>query len=212
MFPTLINALRETVFMVLCASAITVLVGIPLGILTATLANSHNKLVKGIYYMLFTAMQCAKITPYLLLMVLFIPLSNWFIDHKVSYSVATIIPLSTAGVLLLANKIFLQLDALSKKWHSTAKSMGATTQQAMWLILLPESYPDIIRNSATICSFMVGFSAIAGALGAGGLGQLAIEKSINDPNPPFVILSVLILIAMQQLIQLSGTIAVQHKQ
>lgn len=211
MFPTLINALRETIVMVLSASAITLLLGLPLGILVAGLATTHNKVLQGIYFILLGILQLAKITPYLLIMVLFIPLSNWFIDHKISYSSATIIPLATTGILLLGFKTYQLLFALWQQWQHTSKALGATKSQALLLILLPESKPELIRYAAKVCSLMVGFSAIAGALGAGGLGQLAIENSINNPQPLFVGLCIVMLITMQQLIDFTGTLFTKAK-
>jgi ABC-type methionine transport system permease subunit len=212
MFQILINALGETLKMVISASAITLILGIPLGILTAAITRSQNRLVVALHYALLTIIRVAQITPYLLIMILFIPLSNWFIDHHITYANATIIPLATAGVLLLANKVYNSMATLSEQWHATAKIMGASAPQTLWLILLPEALPQIISSAATICSAMVGYSAIAGALGAGGLGQLAIESSINNPNPSIVIASVAILLLLQQAILYSGNlVAIQSE-
>lgn len=206
MYPTLLNALRETLVMVGFASLITIIVGVPIGILTAALATSHNKLLQGIHYLLLGSMQFARIMPYLLLMLFFIPLSNWFIDHKISYTNATVVPLATAGAFLLAYKVYLKIQDVTQHWSTTAKALGATPQQSLWLIIIPECTTDIIKNCASVCSLIVGFSAVAGALGAGGLGQLAIERSINEPDPLLVILCISLLIAMQQMISLTGNL------
>lgn len=212
MFQILINAVRETLFMVLSASALSIAIGIPLGILIAHIAASQNKPAKGMYYLLAAIMDLAKSVPFLMIMLLFIPLTNWFINHSVAYTTATILPLTVAGTLLLAHKVYTVLYDLSVQWNATGKAMGATKQQALWLILLPESSAEIIKASTNTISLILSFSTIAGALGAGGLGQLAIEKSIEQPNLLYVLLSILILVVLQHLIQYTGAKVVQQTQ
>ena len=212
MFPTLINALRETLFMVLASSLLTIVIGIPLGALFANIATIDNSLIRSIYYAFYTITQLAKTIPYLLIMLLFIPLIDWLIGHKISYHIATIVPLTTAGSLVLAGKVFNIVSEQYATWSIPSKSMGATKNQTFWLILVPECMSAIILASANTCSLLVGFSTIAGALGAGGLGELAIEKSIHDPNIPLVLACIAILVVIQQLIEYTGTVVVQQTQ
>ena len=208
----LISALRETLFMVLASSLITIVVGIPLGSLLANIATIDSKFIRSVYYVFFSITQLAKTIPYLLIMLLFIPVINWIIAHNVPYHIATIVPLATAGSLVLARRVYSIVSEQYAIWLSTSKSMGATKSQTFWLILLPESLGPIILASANTCSLIVGFSTVAGALGAGGLGQLAIEKSIHEPNIPLVLLCIAILVVIQQLIEYTGTIVVQQTQ
>lgn len=212
MFPTLISALRETLFMVLAASLITILIGIPLGSLLANIVTIDSKPAKGLYYAFYTLIELVKSTPYLLTMLLFIPLINWLIVHRISYHIAAIVPLSTVGSLILARQVYTIVQEQSNNWSATSKAMGATRSQTFWLILLPECLAAIIVASANTCSLIVGFSTIAGALGAGGLGQLAIEKSIHEPNLPLVVLCIAILVVIQQLIEYTGVIVIKQTQ
>lgn len=210
MFPTLLDSLRDTLVMVLSAGLLSILIGIPLGTLVASIAASNTKPVKGIYYFCYTLMQIAKFSPYLLIMLLFLPVTNWLINNQVTYTNATILPLAAAGSLLLARKVYDIMYNLAQQWLATTKAMGANLQQTIWLILLPEGLPDIIRASAHTCSLIVGFTTIAGALGAGGLGQLAIEKSISQPDPIYVILCLAILVVLQQLIEYTARLVIQQ--
>lgn len=212
MFQILLNALRETLYMVGMASLISIIIGIPLGMLSAQIAATNNKPIKGIYYLLLSIMELGKSIPYLLLMLLFIPLSNWLINHSISYTSASILPLATAGSLLLARRVYNIMHTLSTQWLATSKALGANPKQTLWLILLPEGLPEIIVATTNTCSLIVGFSTIAGALGAGGLGQLAIEKSIAQPNLLYVLMSIVILVVIQQLIEYTGTLVVQQTQ
>ncbi len=212
MFPTLISALRETLVMTLAASAFAILIGIPLGLLIAMLATAQNKILQSIYYALFTILELANTTPYLLIMLLFIPLSNLLISYNISYTAATIIPLATAGSLILAHKINKLFISLAAKWAANTKSMGATKLQVIRYILIPESLPEVVNTITHTCGAIVGFSTIAGALGAGGLGQLAIEKSIHNPAPLYVVACIAMLVALQQLIIYTGALVLQQTQ
>ncbi len=210
MFRTLINALQETLYMVLCAGGVSMLIGIPFGILIARMAHSRSSFVHSIYFLFYGLLKFSSAIPYLLIMLIFIPMTNWLINKNFTYTTATILPLATAGSLFLAQSVYNTIGELLNKWHSTSKTMGATTQQTLILILLPEAFWPIIRASAETCSLMVGFTVVAGALGAGGLGQLAIEKSINKPNALVVIICIVALVAIQQFIKYTGVLATQQ--
>lgn len=210
MFPILVNALRETLYMVLYSALFSILIGIPLGIFIASIANSQRRDIKALHMILDTGLLVINAIPYLLMMLLFIPITNKLITHNISYLTATILPLSITGSLMLAYSVNQTFYALIQRWQSTAKAFGATQKQSLILILFPESLHNLVNAIATTCSTLVGFSIIAGALGAGGLGQLAIEKSIQDPNINYVLACIAMLVAIQQLFKYTGVLVVQH--
>jgi len=212
MFPTLINALRETLYMVLYAGMLSAVLGIPLGILIASIAKSQQRWISSIHFTLNMLVQLANSIPYLLVMLLFIPTTNWLINHNISYTTATILPLAVAGILHLAHNVNNILSEVFVKWHSTTKAMGASQKQTLLFIAIPECLGSIVQAVSNSCSLLVGFSIIAGALGAGGLGQLAIEKTITEPNLKYSLVSIAILVAIQQLIKYTGLLVVQHKE
>lgn len=212
MFPTLVNALRETLYMVLYAGVLSTLIGIPLGVFIASIANSQHRWISSIHFMLNMLVQLVNSIPYLLVMLLFIPTTNWLINHNISYSTATILPLAVAGTLYLAHNVNNIVSAVLSKWRSTTKSMGASKKQIFLFIALPECYGSIVQAATNTCSLLVGFSIVAGALGAGGLGQLAIEKTITEPNLKYSLVCIAVLVAIQQLIKYTGLLVVQHKE
>lgn len=212
MFPILINALRETLYMVLYAGLLSAVLGIPLGILIASTAKNQHRWVSGIHFTLNSLMQVANSIPYLLVMLLFIPTTNWLINRNINYTTATILPLTVAGTMYLAHNVSNILSEIFAKWRTTTKSMGASQKQTLLFIAIPECLGSIIQAVTNTCSLLVGFSVIAGALGAGGLGQLAIEKAITEPNFKCSLASIAILVAIQQLIKYTGLLVVQHKE
>jgi ABC-type methionine transport system permease subunit len=212
MFPTLINALRETLYMVLYAGLLSALIGVPLGVFIASIANNQQRWISSVHFTLNMLVQLANSIPYLLVMLLFIPTTNWLITRNISYTTATILPLAVAGTLYLAHNVNNILSQVLSKWRSTTKAMGASQKQTLLFIALPECFASIVQAVTNTCSLLVGFSIIAGALGAGGLGQLAIEKTITEPNLKYSLISIAALVAIQQLIKYTGLLVVQHKE
>lgn len=208
----LINALRETLYMVLYSGLFSIALGIPFGILIANIANSPRYWLKSIYFALNSVVQAFNFIPYLLVMLIFIPTTNWLISRHISYTTATILPLGITGAMLLAHHVNIIFQELIKKWHNTTKSLGASQKQTLIYILLPESFSSMMLAATSTCASLVGFTVAAGALGAGGLGQLAIEKSIQDQNFTYVLICIATLVAIQQLIKYTGILAVQHKE
>lgn len=211
MLQILINALRETLYMVLYASLFSILIGIPFGVFMATIAKSPYRVTKVIYGTLYTMLQITQSVPYLLVMLAFIPATNWLINQHISFITATIVPLTVTGALLLAQKVYNTCITLTVKWQNNIKAMGATNKQTLLFIILPEGLASIVEASAYTASNIVGFSIIAGAFGAGGLGQLAIEKTITDPNFTCAAISILSLIAIQQIFKYTGALVIQQK-
>ena len=123
MYQILINAFRETLYMVLTAGLFTILIGIPLGMLIANIGTSQNRAVQVIYYISYTILTTIQSIPYLLLMLLFIPTTNWMITKNISYTTATILPLTVAGALMLAQKSFIITKEILANWQATTKSM-----------------------------------------------------------------------------------------
>ncbi|HSX20338.1 MAG TPA: ABC transporter permease subunit [Gammaproteobacteria bacterium] len=211
MLPTLISALRETLYMVLYSTLFSMLIGIPLGMWVIGLSYSKNGFNRGLSATLHAILLAVKATPYILVMLLFIPTTNWLINHHISFTGATIVPLSVAGTMLIAQAVCEIFKELMSKWQSTTKSMGATSKQTMLLILLPESLTRILETCSNTAATILGFSIIAGAFGAGGLGQLAIEKTITEPNFLYAIISIVTLIAIQQIFKYTAILILPPK-
>lgn len=211
MFQILIDALRETLLMVMYGSLFSMLLGIPLGLLVASIADAQNRFGKAMFIALQGLLQFGGTIPYLFIMLLLIPCTNWLISHKISFTTATIIPLTIAGTTMLAQSIAQQLILSNNKWQNTIKALGANKKQALLLIVLPESLDSIIKACANTAAAIVGFSCIAGAFGAGGLGQLAIEKTITEPNFLYAFISITILVALQQIFKYTPLLIIQYK-
>ena len=204
MFPILFESLRETFTMVLFSSLLTLFVGVPLGLIIANNARQKTLPQKGLFRFLFFSTSLVKAIPYLLVVALFVPVVNWLTRHQVSSVFAAILPLTLAGVPLLAHHIYQAIKKLPKELFDIAENFGASNRQTLFHILLPEAFPDIVRAITNTIVTLFGFSIIAGALGAGGIGQLAVERSLEHPNPYTIMLLIGIFIILIQIIERTG--------
>jgi D-methionine transport system permease protein len=199
----IIKSLLETLSMVTISSIISIVLGIPLAIaLTITrpggltpnpfLFQSTNFLVNAV-----------RSIPYIILTVLLVPVTRFLVGTSIGTK-AAIIPLSLAGLLLVAR---VTEDALRVVPHSLSElglAFGARYRQIIIKILLPEALPSIISGITTVIINLIGFSAMAGAVGGGGLGDLAIRYGYQRYDLTLMTIIVILLIVMVQIVQSIG--------
>jgi len=211
MLHELLNALEETLFMVFSSGLLTLLLGLPLGILLAithpnqslansTLANSwlHKSLSALIHV-------CCSI-PYVILMIALIPFTkNLYssISSSDNHCIFALIPLTLATLPLFAHLCGKAISDIPSTLTEVFISMGATPKQILFKVLLPESFANIMQNFLTTLNHLVGYSVIAGVLGCGGLGQLILEKASVFQFSGFLVIACS-LIAIVLLIQRIG--------
>jgi len=204
MFHTLLNALEETLFMVLASGVFTYLLGLPLAILLVVTRPEHLLPNVTIYKMLNSLTQIAQSVPALILVVTLVPLLH-VIAGTGKGCVITLIPLTLATIpyfMRLCEDAL--LTATSKGLIETAIVMNANSFQIIWKILLPEARREILHNLLTCLIHLVGYSTITGVLGGGGLGSLVVHRPLSTLGASTVIAAIITLITIAMLIQTAG--------
>jgi D-methionine transport system permease protein len=141
--------------------------------------------------------------PYIILVIALIPLTRWIVGTSLG-TMAACVPLSLAAILLMARLSEEALRLLPKGLMMAATSMGATRFQMITKILLPEALPSLVSGLTLVIINLIGFSAMAGAVGGGGLGDLAIRYGYQRYNTAMIIEIVALLIILVQLVQMLG--------
>ena len=204
MFHTLVNAFQETLFMVLTAGFLTVLLGLPLGFLIFKQQANHSPLLK-FFKML---VQVTESTPYVIIILALVPMIQFLMDNileqHLNPAMIAVIPLTLSSIPYFSRALANALDKVPQGLIEVAKSMGATPLQIVRKILIPESLPYIIKSLTQTLVQLIGLSILVGALGYGGLGQLVVNKGYPSLDIPYLIATLLILITLVQLIQRSG--------
>ncbi|MCB1828482.1 MAG: ABC transporter permease, partial [Coxiellaceae bacterium] len=170
----LISGTFETLYMVLLAGFITLLIGLPIGVvLFITRAQSlrENALINR---SLGLIVNVTRSVPFIILIIALIPLTRLFVGSSIG-STAAIVPLTIGAIPFFARIVESAISEVNPGLIEAGQSMGATTQQIIFRIMLPEALPAIINGFTLMLIALVGYSAMAGTVGGGGLGAIAIN-------------------------------------
>ena len=202
-------SLWETVIMVGASGILGALVGIPLGVFLrltdkgGILQNAPaNTVVGGI-------VNAVRSTPFIILLVAIIPFTRFITGSSIG-TWAAVVPLTIAAAPFVARLVETALREVDNGLVEAAQSMGATTGQIVWKVLLPEAMPGIVAGLTISFVSLTGYSAMAGAIGGGGLGDLGIRYGYQRFLPDIMLAVVVILIFFVQAIQSLGDWAVRR--
>lgn len=203
MLELLIPSLLETLYMVFFSTIFSLIIGFPLGILLIITEKGGiwekpllNQILSGIINIL-------RSFPFIILMILVFPLSRIIIGSTIG-TTATIVPLSIAAAPFVARVIESALKEVDRGVIEASLSMGATVSQIVFKVLIPEAMPSLVMGITLTIINLIGYSAMAGAIGGGGLGDLAIRYGLYRFETNIMVASVIIIIILVQGIQFLG--------
>ncbi len=203
MIPLLTKALGETVYMVAVSMAIASALGIPLGVLLYATDKGQILESPTLNKVIGTVVNAIRSIPFIILMVAIIPFTRLLVGSAIG-TTAAMVPLVIASVPFIGRQVETSLKEVPYGLIEAALSMGATPVQIISRVLLPESMPSIVAQLTTVIISLVGESAMAGAIGGGGLGDLAIRYGYQRFRPEVMIATVIILIVLVQAVQFVG--------
>lgn len=199
----LITSLLETLLMVGVAGGIAVLVGIPLGVIlivTARGALLENLAVNGVLGLIVNA---TRSVPFVILMVAIIPFTRWVAQTSIG-TTAAIVPLAVAAIPFMARIAENAMREIDPGLITAARAMGASPIQIIVKVLLPEALPGLVAATIVTIVSLIGYSAMAGAIGGGGLGDLGIRYGYQRFLPEVMLAVVVVLIVLVQAVQSFG--------
>ena len=195
----------QTLAMVLTSTVFSILLGLPLGILLCVTDPVSGIMPKPILYQVLTRIVNAlRSFPFMILMILLFPLSRLIIGTSIG-TAATIVPLSIAAAPFVARIIETALKEVDPGVVQAARAMGSTNSQIIIKVLLPEALPSLVSGVTLTIINLIGYSAMSGAIGGGGLGDLAIRYGYQRNQPMVMIPAVIIILIMVEVIQLIGS-------
>lgn len=201
----ILRSTYETFVMVAASTFFSTALGVPVGILLYVFSpESSLKPKPFVYILLSRTVNILRSFPFIILIILLFPLSRLIIGKSIG-TAATIVPLSIAAspfVAKLAENAFKDVD---KGVITAAKAMGSSNFEIIFKVLLPESLPALVDAVTLTVINLIGYSAMAGAVGGGGLGDLAIRYGYQRFMPEVMAICVLIIIVMVELIQSAGS-------
>lgn len=198
-------ALWDTLYVTIISTLFAILVGLPLGmVLVAGEENGIRPLPKWLMKTLNVIINLLRSIPFLILIVMVIPLTRAIVGTSVG-TVASIVPLVVAAFPFVARLVESSLREINPNIIETAQSMGATPMQILLHVMLPESVPSLINNFTLAITTIMGYTAMSGAIGGGGLGKIAIMIGYNRYKYAVLYLAVIVLVILVQIFQSIGT-------
>ena len=205
----LFSSFGETLLMVGVAGALSSVLGVPLGI-SLHLTGSGGVLPSPVFNRVAGLLvNAVRSTPFIILLVAVIPLTRFFVGSSIG-TAAAIVPLTLASAPFVARLVETALREVDAGLIEAAQAMGASTSQIVLKVLLPEAFAGIVAGLTITFVSLVGYSAMAGAIGGGGLGDMGIRYGYQRFLPEVMLAVVLILIVFVQIVQSLGDLLVRR--
>ena len=199
------DAAAQTAVMVVFSTLFSLLLGLPLGILLCTSdPQSGIRPRPALYQILTRIVNALRSFPFIILMIVLFPLSRVVVGTSIGTK-ATIVPLSIAAAPFVARIIESALKEVDRGVVQAARAMGSTTMQIIFKVLIPEALPSLIDGVTLTVINVIGYSAMAGAVGGGGLGDLVIRYGYQRFRSEIMVIAVVVILLMVELLQMLGT-------
>jgi len=203
MISLLIQGIWETVYMVFFSSTISYLIGIPLGIILVVTDKNGIKPIPTINAVFGVVINILRSVPFIILLIMVMPVTKFVVGTTLGPK-AVVVPLVIAAAPYIARMVESSMKEVDAGVIEAAKSMGASTLQIIYKVLLPESKPSLLVGAAISVTTILGYTAMAGFVGGGGLGTIAINYGYYRYQTNIMLITVAILVIIVQIIQEFG--------
>lgn len=193
----------DTIYMTLVSTFFSYVFGMIMAVILVITRADGIRPHPVIFRVLDVIVNLTRSFPFLILMIAIIPFTRWLVGTTIGNN-ATVVPLVVAAAPFVARLIEQSLLEVDRGVIEAAQSMGASTCQLIWKVFIPEATPSLINGSAIAATTILGYSAMSGAVGGGGLGKLAIMYGYNRYQNDIMFATVVLLIIIVQLLQSFG--------
>ena len=199
----LIKGIGETLYMTLGATIFGYVLGLPMGIIMVTTSKDGIRPNAGVYKVLDVIVNIGRSIPFLILLILLMPLTKAIVGKSYG-STATIVPLVISAAPFIARMVESSLNEVDSGVIEAAKSMGASTMQIITKVMLVEARTSLISGATIVTGTILGYSAMAGTVGGGGLGDIAVRYGYNRWQTDIMLVTVILLVVLVQIFQSVG--------
>ncbi|AYG83986.1 Methionine import system permease protein MetP [Streptomyces hundungensis] len=203
MQPLLSQGTYDSLYMVLWATLVTIGLGLPLGVLLVLTDTGGLLQNRPVNKVIGVIVNIGRSLPFIILLIALIPFTTWLVGTFIGPS-AMIVPLSIGAVPFFARLVETAVREVDHGLVEAVQSMGGGIPTIVWKVLLPQALPSLVSAITTTVITLVSYSALAGAVGGGGLGSVAITYGYQRFETNFMLITVAVLIAIVTVIQLLG--------
>lgn len=199
----------QTLEMVFFSTLFSLILGFPLGVFLCTSGKTGLKPKPVANQICSRIVNILRSFPFLILMIVLLPLSKLIVGKSIGTQ-AAIIPLSIAAAPFVARIIETSLNEVDPGVVQAARAMGSTNWQIIYKVLIPEAMPSLVSNVTLTIINIIGYSAMAGTIGGGGLGDLAIRYGYQRFRTEYMVVCVIVILIMVEIVQMIGTAISNH--
>lgn len=199
----LLEGIRDTLYMTLVSSLCGYIIGLPMGILMTITAREGIKPNRVVYRIFDIISNLVRSIPFLILLILVIPFTKLIVGKSYG-ATATIVPLTLCAAPYIARMVESSLKEVDKGVIEAAMSMGASTWDIIVKVLIPEARTSLLINATIVVGTVLGYSAMAGTVGGGGLGDIAIRFGYYRYETLIMIVTIAIIVVLFQALQAIG--------
>ncbi|WP_442857673.1 methionine ABC transporter permease [Blautia sp. OF03-15BH] len=200
----ILKGIQETVYMTLLSTLMGYIIGLPMGVLLAVSDKDGLKPNRVLYRILDVIANIVRSIPFLILLILLIPFTRLVVGKSYG-STATVVPLVIAAGPFIARMVESSLKEVDEGVIEAARSMGAGNFRIIMKVLLVEARTSLINGATIAVGTILGYSAMAGTIGGGGLGDIAIRYGYHRYQADIMIVTVVLLVILVQIFQMVGT-------
>lgn len=199
----LVEGVFDTLYMTLVSTLIAYLIGLPMGIMLVVTSDKGIRPNKVIYKILDIIVNIIRSIPFLILLILVIPFTRLIVGRAYGTE-ATIVPLIIAAAPFIARMVESSIQEVDPGVIEAAQSMGANLWTIIWKVMLAEARTSLIVGATIVLGTVLGYSAMAGTVGGGGLGDIAIRYGYYRYQSDIMIVTVVLLVVLVQVMQMAG--------
>lgn len=203
MIQMLLQGTLETLYMTVMATLFGYILGLPIGIALAVTDSDGIRPMPAVYKVLDVIVNILRSIPFLILLILVIPITRIIVGKSYG-SAATIVPLVIAAAPFIGRMVESSLKEVDQGVIEAAQSMGASNRTIIFKVLLPEAKTSLLVGVTIVIGTILGYSAMAGTVGGGGLGDIAIQYGYYRYNTPVMLITIVIIVILVQIFQRIG--------
>lgn len=200
----ILKGIQETLYMTLLSTLMGYVIGLPMGVLLAVSDKEGLKPNRALYRILDVIANIVRSIPFLILLILLIPFTRMIVGKSYG-STATVVPLVIAAGPFIARMVESSLKEVDEGVIEAARSMGASNLRIIMKVLLVEARTSLINGATIAVGTILGYSAMAGTIGGGGLGDIAIRYGYHRYQADIMVVTVVLLVILVQIFQMIGT-------
>ena len=201
----MLEGIRDTVYMTVVSTLFGYILGLPLGIALTLTDKNGLRQNRTIYRTLDAIINITRSVPFLILLIVVMPLTKLLVGKSYG-STATIVPLTLAAAPLIGRMVESSLKEVNRGVIEAAVSMGAKTKTIVFKVLIGEARTSLLVGVTIVLGTVLGYSAMAGVVGGGGLGDIAIRYGYYRYDTPVMLVTLVFIVAIVQLMQVVGTL------